>query len=421
MGARVTSQVIESCQPGGPRSDEDPPDMGLSRVIGQEEIGNPWGAQVIATTRRLVPSDSSRFGHNNFDAIRLTMALLVVFSHSYALRFGSEDREPMSIATNGFYNSGEIGVWVFFIISGFLIAHSYERSASNRAFMIKRVRRIYPGYLAATTICAFAITPLFAPGFTIGIGEVVRTIVGNLVLANRFPLPTLFADNPIPAINGSLWSIKYEFLCYLGVLMLGILALPARRLTALLVYAAIVVAWCWLDLSGRKPGGPELLRAAIGWPYLWFQILPNFLAGMIAYLYRDSIPRSTLLLGTGVIACFTAFHFGGRGAIGIVAAHLLAPPVLAYLMLWCAFHPAIALSGAARYGDFSYGTYLYAFVIQQMLVATLDLSFPLFVLLSLILALSAGVASWWVVERHFLRHGAPARHLAAKERAPAHL
>ncbi|MBW8910430.1 MAG: acyltransferase [Sphingomonas sp.] len=349
------------------------------------------------------------------------MALLVVLSHSYALRFGSEAREPLSIATNGFYNSGNIGVWVFFIISGFLIARSYERSASTRAFMIKRVLRIYPGYLAATTICAFAITPLFAPDLAIGAGEIARTIGGNLLLANHFPLPAPFADNPSPAINGSLWSIKYEFLCYLGVLLLGILALPVRRLAVVLIYAAIVLIWCWLDLSGRKPGGSELVRAAIGWPYLWFQILPNFLAGMIAYLYRDAIPRSTLLLGAGLFACFMAFHLGGRGPIGIVTAHLLAPPVLAYLALWFAFHPAIRLSAAARYGDFSYGTYLYAFVIQQMLIATLDLSFPVFVLLSLVLALSAGITSWWLVERHFLKHSTtPAWRLAIKEKAPAH-
>ncbi|MBW8911155.1 MAG: acyltransferase, partial [Sphingomonas sp.] len=331
------------------------------------------------------------------------MALLVVFSHSYALRFGSEEREPLSIATNGFYNSGNIGVWVFFILSGFLIARSYERSASNRAFMINRVLRIYPGYLAATTICAFAITPLFAPGVVIGISDVARTIGGNLLLANHFAVPALFAGNPNPAINGSLWSIKYEFLCYLGVLTLGILPLPVKRLAVPLIYAAIVLAWCWLDLGGRKPGGSELVRAAIGWPYLWFQILPNFLAGMIAYLYRNAIPRSTLLLGVGVFACLMAFQLGGRSPVGIVAAHLLAPPVLTYLVLWFAFHPAIALSAAARYGDFSYGTYLYAFVIQQMLIATLDLSFPVFVLLSLVLALSAGVASWWLVERHFLK------------------
>lgn len=376
---------------------------------------------MIATTRRLVPSDNSRFGHNNFDAIRLAMALLVVFSHSYALRFGSEEREPLSIATNGFYNSGDIGVWVFFIISGFLIARSHERSASSRAFVINRIRRIYPGYLAATTICAFVITPLFAPGFPIATGEIARTIGGNLLLANQFPLPALFAGNPNPAINGSLWSIKYEFLCYLGVLMLGVLALPVHRLAVPLVYAASVVAWCWLDLSGRKPGGPELVRAAIGWPYLWFQILPNFLAGMIAYHYRDRIPRSTLLLGAGVVACFMAFHLGGGGPIGIVAAHLLVPPVLAYLVLWFAFYPAIRLSAAARYGDFSYGTYLYAFVIQQMLVATLDLPFPIFVLLSLVLALSAGACSWWLVERHFLKRSTtPAWRRATKEKAPAH-
>ncbi|KQX26366.1 MULTISPECIES: acyltransferase family protein [unclassified Sphingomonas] len=369
----------------------------------------------------LVPSDRARFYRNNFDAIRLAMALLVVFSHSYALRLGDEAAEPVSIATNGHYNAGNIGVWVFFIVSGFLIAHSHERASSLASYAVKRIRRIYPGYLVATSVCAFVVTPLFAPpGFVPTIAEAFRTLGANLLLANHFPLPHLFAANPIPAVNGALWSIKFEALCYVGVALLGILALSMRRWTVPLLYVVVVAIWCWLDLTGRKPGGPRLVYDVIGWPYLWFQVLPNFLAGMIAYLHRDHIPRSTALLVVGLAAAMLAFHLGGRGPTGIVAAHVLAPPALAYLVFWFAFHPGIDLSGAARYGDFSYGTYLYAFVIQQMLVATTDLPFPLFVLASMALALAAGVASWWLVERNFLDHGRkPAEHRPERKEAPA--
>ncbi|RYD96627.1 MAG: acyltransferase, partial [Sphingomonadales bacterium] len=138
----------------------------------------------------LIPIDRTAFYSNNFDFIRLMMALLVVLSHSYALALGSEAREPLSIATNGHYNSGNIGVWVFFIVSGFLIAHSWERSASLPAYLSKRVRRIYPGYLAATAVCAFVVTPTFAPpGFALDAGEIARITGANLLLANAFPLP----------------------------------------------------------------------------------------------------------------------------------------------------------------------------------------------------------------------------------------
>jgi peptidoglycan/LPS O-acetylase OafA/YrhL len=369
----------------------------------------------------LVPSDRIRFYRNNFDAIRLAMALLVVFSHSYALSFGAIGAEPLTIATNGYYTAGNVGVWVFFIVSGFLIAHSHERSSSLASYAVKRVRRIYPAYLVATSICAFIVTPLFAPpGFTLTISEAIRTIGANLLLANHFPLPGLFTGNPVAAINGSLWSIKYEFLCYVGVALLGVLALRQRRWAIPLLYVAVVATWCWLDITGRKPGGPDLIREIIGWPYNWFLVLPNFLAGMIVYIHRDHIPRSTLLLVVGIVVCFLGFHLGGRGPAGIVAAHVLAPPALAYLIFWFAFHPGIDLSQAARYGDFSYGTYLYAFVIQQMLLAATALPFASFIAASMGLSLVAGVGSWWLVERHFLDHGRkPANHRPEKKEAPA--
>ena len=83
--------------------------------------------------------------------------MLVVWSHSFALYFGSENREPISLLTKGAINSGKVGVYVFFIISGFLITQSYERSASALSYLRKRICRIYPGFIVATIICAFVI------------------------------------------------------------------------------------------------------------------------------------------------------------------------------------------------------------------------------------------------------------------------
>ncbi|WP_066966554.1 acyltransferase family protein [Rhizorhabdus dicambivorans] len=369
----------------------------------------------------LIPAERGRFYRNNFDAIRLAMALLVVFSHSFALRFGTEDFEPMSLATNGHYNSGNVGVWVFFVISGFLIAHSHERSTSIGSYAAKRIRRIYPAYLVATSACAFLVTPLFAPpGWSLTAAEAARTIGANLLLANHFPIPDLFAGNPVPAVNGALWSIRFEFLCYIGVALSGLVALRLRRHVLPLVYVAIVLTWCWLDVTGRKPGGPDWLREAIGWPYAWFRVLPNFLAGMIVYHWRAHIPRSTALLAALLAGALLGFHLGGHRPAGLIAAHLLGPPAIAYAVFWLAYHPRIDLSRAARFGDFSYGTYLYAYTIQQMLVATTALPFASFILLSMALALGAGVASWWLVERHFLPHGRkPARHGPERKEAPA--
>jgi len=365
-----------------------------------------------AARQTLIPQDRAGFYTNNFDLIRLLLALLVVWSHSFALFFGSEQDEPLSILTNGAYNAGNIGVWGFFVISGFLITASVERSASLTRYCGSRVRRIYPGYLAATSICAFVVTPIFAPpGFALGLFDVAATLGNNLLLGNHFPLPRLFADNPIHAINGSLWSIKFEFFCYAGAALLGLFAARMRRWVAIFAYVLVVAIWCWLDITGRRPGGSPIVFAAIGWPYRWFWVLPNFLAGMIAYLNRDRLPRSGRALIAALIACLAALHLGEALPAGIVAAHILVPPTMAYLILWIAYHPGIPGRHIARFGDFSYGTYLYAFVIQQILVATTALPFWPFVVLSMALSLLAGAASWHLVERHFLRSGNhPAEH-----------
>ncbi|MGC6330229.1 acyltransferase family protein [Rhizorhabdus sp. FW153] len=364
----------------------------------------------------LIPAGREALDRNNFDAIRLAMAFLVLFSHCFALRFGSEAMEPFSLLTNGYYNSGNVGVWAFFVISGFLVARSFDMSPSIGRFALRRVRRILPGYLVATSLCAFAVTPFFAPaGFAISTGDVVATLVGNLTLGNHFPIPDLFRDNPVTAINGSLWSIRFEALCYVGLALLSLTFRHWLRPALLVAYAGVVILWCWADLTGRKPGGSPALIAAIGWPYLWMMVLPNFLAGMIVYHWRDRLPRSTSLLVGLAGACLLIFHVGERGTWGIVGAHLLGPPTLAYAVFWLAYHPRIDLRGTARHGDFSYGVYLYAFVIQQMLVARTALPFPVFVIASALLSLAAGIASWWLVERPCLGRRRRARLRAVKD------
>src|SRR5262245_12034185 len=108
------------------------------------------------------------------------MALLVVWSHSFALYLGSERTEPLALLLNGAYNSGNVGVMVFFIISGFLVNQSFVNSKSLPRFMKRRIRRIYPGYLVATSICAFVVIPLFSTIRDTSVLEVIKTLGANL-------------------------------------------------------------------------------------------------------------------------------------------------------------------------------------------------------------------------------------------------
>jgi peptidoglycan/LPS O-acetylase OafA/YrhL len=339
--------------------------------------------------KKLIPlRETSAPERNNFDAIRLAMALLVVWSHSFALHLGSERTEWISLVLSGCYNAGNLGVMAFFVISGFLITQSWERSKSARSYFEKRVRRIYPGYMVATSICAFIIAPLFGGPFP----SWLKTIGLNLLLRNE--VSAAFASNPAPnAVNGSLWSIPFEFWCYIGVAIAGTMLIKRRRLLVILCIT-LMVGKIAQDVTGRFPSG--LIGTVIGWPYLWTKIAPSFLLGMIVYAYRAGLPRSwvvfTILWFAAIGACWTNRHI----------ADLLIAPSLAYSVFMVGFSHRLRAHDAAKYGDFSYGTYLYAFPIQQMLQATTHLTLAEFIVTSMALSLLAGVLSWILVEKRFM-------------------
>jgi peptidoglycan/LPS O-acetylase OafA/YrhL len=339
---------------------------------------------------------------NNFDAIRLAMALLVVWSHSFALHLGSERTEWISLLLNGVYNAGNLGVMAFFVISGFLITQSFVRSKTILRYLEKRVRRIYPGYLVATSICAFLIAPWFGGVFP----SVAKTVGLNLLLRNE--VPNAFQSNPVGSVNGSLWSIPFEFWCYLGVAALGSLSLATKRWFLLIVLIIFMSARLACDLMHVTPG-LGYIGVIFGWPYEWTKIGPSFLFGMIAYAYRQQLPRSNILLIGMVLVSIAACHLNAN------VANLLVAPTLAYGVFMVAFTNRVTLHEATRFGDFSYGTYLYAFPIQQMLEATVGRrwSMAAFIAVSAALSLLAGVLSWYLVERWLL----PRRIAGPAERA----
>lgn len=351
--------------------------------------------------RLLVPADRATLRRNNFDAIRLAMALLVVWSHSFALWFGSEKDEWLSLLTGGVYNSGNIGVLAFFAISGFLITLSWLRSDSWISYLRRRVLRIYPGYLVAITVCSLVIVPVFS---TRHFGSVTPAELGgmasNLLLRGYIIPSDAFHGG---SVNGSLWSIPYEFWCYLGVLALGLTGLLRRRAIYPLLAVIVILVRAWLDLTGRRPAG-GMLQPIIGFAYFWFNVLPPFLLGGAAYLFTDRLPRSGWLALALILATIGASHLPLADPLRTVITRSLLPPTLVYGVLYLAFETRIRAHDAARFGDFSYGCYLYAFPIQQMLVASLKgaIPFPLFVLLAMALSLLAGILSWFLVEHWFL-------------------
>lgn len=97
---------------------------------------------------------------NNLDFVRLFLAILVIYSHSYPLALGTEKTEPLLLLTHGQTTFGTVAVDCFFILSGFLISHSFIHTKSLLSYFRKRVYRIYPAFIISTLFCAFLVAPL---------------------------------------------------------------------------------------------------------------------------------------------------------------------------------------------------------------------------------------------------------------------
>jgi peptidoglycan/LPS O-acetylase OafA/YrhL len=354
------------------------------------------------------PVPHGRVDHrqNNFDVLRFLMAVLVIWSHCYPLGInGLNNFEPLFRWTTGRSTFGSVAVDVFFIISGYLVTMSWQRSRSPWHYLKKRICRIYPGYVMATLLCAFVVAPLFVrPGMQWMNGELLWRLVKAMPQLHEYKFESVFADNPLPGtMSGSVWTIRYEFICYLLVLALGMSKLLRRRWGVVALFLIGLGLMFIQHVEGDNFGWitlhwPMFMTRLLGGVDDWPRFLTFYTAGMVYYLFRDEIPHRDWLAVLSVTAL----------ALGI-----LFPPVFmttlavggSYLVFWLAFQKHFALPNFARYGDFSYGIYLYGFPIQQILVATLGKRLCPWQLFALAAPLSilAGAVSWHVLEKRFLQ------------------
>ena len=344
---------------------------------------------------------------NNIDAIRLILAILVLFSHSFPAATNSEESEPLSWLTRDQTNFGGLAVDWFFVLSGFLITQSWERSQSAFRFLLKRVARIYPGFLMASAIGLWVVVPLVAQsnGWQVFSFGTLKTNIPRLLLLRRSEgLPEIFPHNPIPVtLNASLWTISYEFWCYLGVMLLGSLTLLKHRWLMLAFFLGTVllgyyVAYNDLIILYKTSAGWRPFELVFGQPRFWTRLAPMYLAGVVTYLFREYLQPS---------------RWWALGSIGVLAVGifipsgltLVAPVFGTYLLFYLCFTQDIRWHNVAKYGDFSYGIYLYAFPIQQLVMMRFGQSIGPYQLfgLAFVPTVIAGILSWYLVERRFLR------------------
>jgi peptidoglycan/LPS O-acetylase OafA/YrhL len=360
------------------------------------------------------PTGAATSSANNFDTLRLIFAVLVILSHSFPLTRGSNDTEPLSRLTFGQVTFGNISVWAFFVISGFLITRSWERSPKVLKYLKRRVARIYPGFIVTAIVTALLVVPIAAAPATYTRIPIDKFILTTLRL-QTFPTPPLFIHNPGgPVLNGSLWSVPYEFWCYLGVMTLGLIGLLRRRIFIVVLFALVIALHLYMDITGWKPAG-AILGQIFGYPPFWAAVLPFYLAGTLFHIYGGRpLLRAPLLVAAALAVIASVFI--PHGLI------VTLPVAGSYLLMGLAYLPWLHPLHLGRFGDFSYGTYLYAFPIQQLLVlqAHGNLSPWLLFAEAAPLTLVAGALSWFLVERHFMERSSQKRHegILVPERQP---
>ncbi len=276
----------------------------------------------------------------------------------------------------------------FFAVSGFLVAMSWDRRGGAIPFASARLLRVFPGLIVAVLVTALVIggamttQPVAA---YLQDGRVWRMIwVTVTTFKSATTLPGVFESNPLRWPISTVWTLRYELICYGGLLAYGMIGGFRRPVVMLAGAAAAALALVVLAAMGPVPKGQE---TALRLPLI-------FACGSLAYLYRDRLP----LLPSLVVA-----------AVAVTALAKLALPALyapalfvgsAYLFLFIAMAPGLSHPRLEPRWDISYGVYLYGWPVQQALQALYP-AVPGWIMLGPALVVTGllAAASWLLVER----------------------
>lgn len=324
---------------------------------------------------------------NNFDAIRLAAALAVLVGHAWPLT--GEPGSPVLAGIQVF----TLAVYVFFALSGYLVATSWARSPRPASFLLRRAGRIFPALIVVVVSTVFLIGPAVTVVSARDYFSSAATwsYLTNITLIASYDLPGVFGGHPRPVVNGVLWTLGPEFISYLGVLAVGVatsrLGRGGQRLSAaifaLLAVILSIASMVPLDeLDAVRPAARAMVFFAIGALYAQlpnrsFRAAPAAL-GLLAWLsISAAFPGGSLMIAWLVLP-YAVISFGSRHT------------------------PVVRRAG--RFGDISYGIYLWGFPVQQV-VWLLAPDIPLSLNIVLVVLLTACIAaiSWRVVEEPFLK------------------
>lgn len=374
-------------------------------------------------------------GHDNsMGFLRIAMAVAVIVSHSRILGFGR--REPVVSFSHGQITLGQIAVYGFFVLSGLLVTRSGARLPVGR-FLLHRALRLLPGLWVCLLVTAAVAAPIVRLALHGGVasppgaaGGPFSYLTANWTVAlNQQDVSGLMGEAVRRGLahnrsfDGALWSLRYEILCYAAVAATALVGILPRARRAVLLLTAVagwyVVGDALRHRYGNGPYGasfghfvtlPQIGSVDLRWfCYLGFA----FGLGACAEVYRERVPVSDPLGAAALLAVVASLRCGYFFAVGV--------PALAYALVWLAVRLPAPLRRVGARNDYSYGVYIYGFVVEQVLVVLGAARWGYLPYLALSLAGTAVMAalSWHLVERPALRLkglGAPRTHVSPPRR-----
>lgn len=324
----------------------------------------------------------------HFDLLRVLAALLVFFSHQSALN-GLPQPQFLGLDT-----WGGLGVSIFFSLSGYLLSGSWAADPSLPRFLAKRALRILPALAGVVLFCVFLLGPALTD-FTVGqylSHPDTWRYLWNIALEIRFYLPGVFTHNPLAStINGSLWTLPLEVACYLLLSML-VWKAPSRWRPGLLWSLAVLLLVADIQMPRQQP-------------WLWYFTDWRHGVHYGAFFFLGAAIRVSPWIkdraaAIAIAATITALLIPASNTLAVTVALGLPLAVIALGRYW-----AKASMQVGRWGDVSYGLYLYAFPMQQWVVQSgLHQRSPAAAgALALLLTFVAATLSWRWIERPALR------------------
>ena len=376
LSARIRPQSIAAAPPA---------------AVSAPAVDNAPTADLPTPSRITWLADMLTPERNSLGVMRLILALAVLVSHSVFLTTGDGALEPIYRWTN--YTLGQHGVQVFFFLSGILVAQSLYQSRDVRDYVTARALRVFPALIVCVLATALIIGPwlttLAGAAYLKDMGVAAYIVKTISLISGSGQLPGLFKSNPVSRlVNTSVWTLKYEVMCYAILAVIGWVAIKTNRWREVSA-AAIAV---WLAVVLYKPTGLELH----GGQKTTLQVLQYFTiffgAGAAAFVLRRFIPiHAAVLVPLGAMF---AVAIGGRFQ------ELAAALFLGYLALWLATFRFGPLRTFTNGNDYSYATYLFHMPVAQVVLHV----WPDMHVVPLILATTGIVIwlaylSWELIER----------------------